>query len=100
MEGNTQLADHDHVEWRTEGLGNLEGHRHSAPWQSENDDVLSLEALLPEQFGEPLTGIGPVAESHYHLPLGLVPAAAPAMRTTADVSRTHSGASQLVGACA
>ena len=48
---HAELADHQHVEGGAERLGDLERHRHAAARQTQNDDVLTPQALeTPDQL--------------------------------------------------
>ncbi len=62
MGGHTELADHDHVERRTEGPGHGEGHRDAAARQAQYDGMFRLQRA--EGLGEPLAGVRAVGEVH------------------------------------
>ena len=45
LERHTELAHHEDVQWRLERLGDLEGHRHPAARQAQDDDVRAAERI-------------------------------------------------------
>ena len=78
LEGNPQFPDHDDVERRTQDPRHLEGDGHSAPWQSEHDDLAAPDIGVLHHLGQVATSVHPIAEPHGHL-----------LDVTCSVSPTH-----------
>ena len=60
--GRAELADHDHVERRTERVGDLAGDGDTTPGQAEHHDVGSPEAL--QLMGQLPARLHPIGEDH------------------------------------
>ena len=65
LEWHLQLADDEDVERGSQCLGRLEGHRHPASRQAENNDVLAAESI--QTLGQLLSGVGTIAELRHIL---------------------------------
>ena len=65
LEWHLQLADDEDVERGSQRLGRLEGHRHPASRQAENNDVLAAESI--QTLGQLLSGVGTIAELRHIL---------------------------------
>ena len=65
LKRHTELAHHKHVERGPQCLGDLEGHRHAASRQAENDDVLTMERL--ETLRQLASSIDTIVKQ-FHLP--------------------------------
>ena len=66
LEGDPELADHDHIQRRTQRQGHLQRHRDPAAWQAKHHQRLPAQML---QFrGQPPARIGTISE-HCQSPL-------------------------------
>jgi hypothetical protein len=63
VSGNSQLADDEDVQRRVECLRDLKSHRHAAPRQSENDDVIAFAEATRNFAAQKMSGLDSVTKS-------------------------------------
>src|SRR5439155_11556082 len=65
LKRHAQLADEDHVEWRSERGRNLVRDHNAAAWESEHDELVARQlGELGEVGGEPASGVRSILEPH------------------------------------